>query len=250
MGLIYTNIQHDFRKKHNLTMNEYVLCDMVFFLSKDSGSKVPNWCYMTKENMGLEMSLSKQSIITLTKKLVTSGFLEKQEFSGFLRTTKKWESVYFTNGKESLPEVKKDSIFGKESLPDDGKESLLYNNTLDNNINKEKNEISLFHDLPKEPLKKEKPSKEKVLFFDSVWNNFENVKSYFISDKKLIEKYAYCDLAYYILRVDTWSENSQTKRTDRGWIMTLVDFIDQAKSKGEMRTIQKAKSKDQGHINY
>lgn len=133
MALNYTNIQHNFRKENNLSLNEYVLCDMIFFLSKKSDSKVPNWCYMSKETMAKEIGLSKQSIITLIKKLCDLGYVEKQEVTGFVKTTQIWELVYFTDGKESLPLVQKVFNFGKESLPNDGKESLPNNNTYNNN---------------------------------------------------------------------------------------------------------------------
>jgi hypothetical protein len=133
MALNYTNIQHNFRKENNLSLNEYVLCDMIFFLSKKSDSKVPNWCYMSKETMAKEIGLSKQSIITLIKKLCDLGYVEKQEVTGFVKTTPIWELVYFTDGKESLPLVQKVFNFGKESLPNDGKESLPNNNTYNNN---------------------------------------------------------------------------------------------------------------------
>lgn len=77
MALNYTNIQHNFRKENNLSLNEYVLCDMIFYLSKKSDSKVPNWCYMSKETMAKEIGLSKQSIITLIKKLCDLKYIDE-----------------------------------------------------------------------------------------------------------------------------------------------------------------------------
>ena len=147
MALNYTNIQHNFRKENNLSLNEYVLCDMIFYLSKKSTSKVPNWCYMSKETMAKEIGLSKQSIITLIKKLCDLGYLEKQEVTGFVKTTPIWELVYFTDGKVSLPLVQKVFNFGKESLPNDGKESLPNNNTYNNNNNIENRKLKFSETL-------------------------------------------------------------------------------------------------------
>jgi len=139
--LIYTNIQHIFRKAHQLTCNEYIFLDMVYHLSTNPDSKIQGWCYATKEGLADEIGLSKQSIINLSHKLIDAGFLHKDEQTKFLKTTKKWNDVYFTDGNENLPTVKKvyrggkESLpeRGKESLPKHGKESLPYNNTLDNN---------------------------------------------------------------------------------------------------------------------
>lgn len=104
-----------------------------------------------------------------------------------------------------------------------------YNNIISNNNTKDKT--------------------DKKLFINSIWNDYEKVKNYFASKPDYVKKYAYCDLKYYINKVDLWSENSNTKRTDRGWIGTLVDFIDQAKTKNEMRTIE-IPQKPKGHTNH
>ena len=139
MSLKFTNIQHDFRKQNKLTLNEYVLCDMIFFLSNKDSGKVPNWCYMTKQKMAEEMGVSKQSIMNLLKKLIQKGFLIKQDVTNFVKTSSKWQKVYFTDGKESLPEEeRKFTDVGKESLLFDGKESLPNNNIYYNNKNTNK----------------------------------------------------------------------------------------------------------------
>ena len=135
MPLIYTTIQHPFRKKHGLTINEYTLVDMVYHLSNNASSDVPGWCFMSKIEMGKELSFSKPTVINLTKKMVEKGFIEKHPITRHLRTTAKWQKVYFTNGKESLPTVKKVVESGKLSLLESGKESLPNNNNIYNNIN-------------------------------------------------------------------------------------------------------------------
>lgn len=140
--LIYTTIQHAFRKEHKLTCNEYVLVDMVYALSTSTLSKFPGWCYMKRESMAEELGLSKQSIINLIEKMVDSGFLIKEPERKFLKTTIKWEGTRFTNGKESLPEVMKVDFIGKEGLPEVGKESLPYNNIINKNT-EDKNKRSI-----------------------------------------------------------------------------------------------------------
>ncbi len=149
--LTYTNIQHEFRKANNLTCNEYVLADMIHFLSNKNDAAIKGWCFASREHLAEEIGLSKQSVLNLIERLLTYGLLEKDEATKFLRTTAKWSRVYYTDGKESLPKVKKvenigkESLSsGKESLPESGKESLPYNNTLYNNSNNNSNNQTSF----------------------------------------------------------------------------------------------------------
>ena len=134
MALIYTTIQHAFRKKHGLTINQYTLADMVYHLSNNAASDVPGWCYMSKVEMASELDFSKPTVINLTKIMIEKGFIIKHPVTKHLKTSKKWQNVYFTDGKESLPTVNNVGDDGKESLPDDGKESLPNNNNIYNNI--------------------------------------------------------------------------------------------------------------------
>lgn len=150
MGLIYTTIQHNFRKMHSLTINEYTLTDMVYHLSNNVSSSVPGWCYMSKIEMGKELDFSKPTVINLTKKMIDKGFIEKHPVTRHLRTTSKWQKVYFTDGKESLPKGKNVSKIGKESLLESGKESLPNNNNIYNNIYKSLLSEIKISDLPKE----------------------------------------------------------------------------------------------------
>ena len=134
MALIYTTIQHPFRKSNDLTINEYTLTDMVYHLSNNSASDVPGWCYMSKVEMAKELDFSKPTVINLTNKMIDKGFIEKHPVTRHLRTTSKWQKVYFTDGKENLPKVNLVDESGKESLPKSGKESLPNNNNIYNNI--------------------------------------------------------------------------------------------------------------------
>lgn len=147
MSLKFTTIQHDFRKSHLLTCNEYVLADMVYFLSTNPQSKVPGWAYKSRTSMADDLGISKQTILNLLKSLEEKGLIEKNPVSAFLRTTAEWNKVYFTTGKESLPPVQKSGkesgLTGKESLPHAGKESLPYNNSLDNNNDNNKSIVGL-----------------------------------------------------------------------------------------------------------
>lgn len=140
MTLEFTTIQHGFRKKNNLTCNEYVLADMIYFLSTSPEAKVRDWCYMSRPTMAEELGLSKQSILNLISALIEKGFVIKDVDTSFLRTTKKWNVVYFKRkqddfdgGKESLPLDNKFDKGSKESLPPVGKQSIPNTNKQDIN---------------------------------------------------------------------------------------------------------------------
>ena len=251
MALIYTNIQHNFRKENNLTLNEYVLCDMIFFLSKKSDSKVPHWCFMSKETMANEIGLSKQSVITLIKKMCESGFLEKQEITGFVKTTSKWELVYFTDGKESLPIAQKTFDFGKESLPNN-------NNIIYNNIDKEQklfsnNLNSLDTEIIKPPKKQKKESDRAILFSASDWINYDTLREHLKQDKEFVKNYKGVDLKHYISKAEMWSENNPNKkRTNRGWLLTLRDWMRSALENNELKLLKYfvEKKENKGFTNH
>ncbi len=122
--------------------------DMIYHLSTNPDATVKGWCYMSRVQMAEELDVTKQTVLNLISKLVQKGFIDKDEITTFLKTTPKWNEVYFTNGKKSLPSIIQD---GKESLPDDGKKSLpkggkkslpynntLYNDNIDNTASTEK----------------------------------------------------------------------------------------------------------------
>lgn len=99
---------------------------MIYQLSVSPESKILGWCYMKRTTMAEELGLTKQSILNLIDALITKGFAIRDDETTFLRTTRKWNVVYFTEGKETIPDVQK-------SLPLNGKESLPNNNSLNNN---------------------------------------------------------------------------------------------------------------------
>jgi hypothetical protein len=128
---------------------------MIFFLSSAVGSKVPGWCYMSREMMADEVGLSKQGILKMVERLVEDGFLAKNEQTKYLQTTYKWQRVYFTDGKQSVPEIVIDGKLslptdGKESLPKPGKQSVPYNNTNNNTSDNKKEAPPSIEDKIKE----------------------------------------------------------------------------------------------------
>lgn len=131
--LKFTNIQHEWRRSQGLSCTEYVLCDMIYHLSRSESSQVPNWCYMSRNVMAEEIGITKQGLIKMLERLIEKGLIIKNQVTKHLKTTEEWQQVYFTDGKQSLPEG------GKESLPTPSKQSLPNNKkTNKESLDKEK----------------------------------------------------------------------------------------------------------------
>jgi len=155
MALKYSTINHDYRKENDLSCNEYVLCDMIYFLSRHPNSKHVGWCYMSRQRMGDEMSVSKVATIGMISRMEEKGFLFKDPDTKFLQTHAKWNKCYgLPDLDDSVKKVNHQSVkkvnhqsvkkvnhqsvkklnrTGKESLPIIGKESLPNNIYFNNN---------------------------------------------------------------------------------------------------------------------
>ena len=187
-SLKYTIIDHNFRKLNNLSLTEYCLCDMIYHLSKNKNNIHNGWCFMNKENQAVNLGVSRQTISTLEKKMIDSGFLEKDETTSWTRTTKKWDEVYLSKEeKPALHDVKKLYTPCKETLHP----SYIYNNN-NNNIytsGEEKKEKTIQYtpeDLTVEEKEKNCVQKEKENKADLEGLKQEDDKLYqkeIISDK-------------------------------------------------------------------
>ncbi len=137
MSLTFTTIQHPFRKAHQLSMNEYTLCDMIYHLSTKPKSSVPGWCYMSRDQMSKEIGVTKRTIIRILDRLIELNFLLKNQETKYLQTTEKWNKVYeFQGGEKMSPMVKKDYQIGEKMSPDSGEKMSPNNNILDITIDK------------------------------------------------------------------------------------------------------------------
>lgn len=90
--MLYTKVLHQARKHLGISTNDYCVADEVNLLSGPT-SKVPGWCTKGKEKMAEDMDLSRQAIINCVDRLVSKELVERQEKTGFLRTTALWKST-------------------------------------------------------------------------------------------------------------------------------------------------------------
>ena len=146
MALTYTTIQHGFRKAHGLSLNEYAICDIIYLLSTNPDSKIKGWCYMSKAKLAEEMGLGKRTVEMILNRMIDSGYLEKEPETSYLKTTSKWNKVYFIHSAESAHSAQKLHQHSAETAHIDSAESAHYNNKIDNNTDKEA-EASLFVSL-------------------------------------------------------------------------------------------------------
>lgn len=95
-------------------------------------------------------------------------------------------------------------------------------------------------------IKENKP----ILFSDCYYCDYQNLRNTLKTDLEFIKKYGPVDLKHYIFQVDAWSESSQTKRTERGWLMTLKKWMSNDLQSNKLVKLQPNPNKEQGHINF
>ena len=88
--LNYTLILHQIRKKLKLSLLEYCIADSIYHLSNNPSSNIPGWCFATKETIANFLGTSQRTIFNNLTKLIEKGLIEKDESTGYIRTTKKW----------------------------------------------------------------------------------------------------------------------------------------------------------------
>ncbi len=111
LTLLYTNIQHSIRRELDISCLEYALVDMIYHLSTKPDSAVIGWCYKSKDQLALEIGITKQGLLKMIDRLILCGLLEKNAETRYLKTTEKYFGKLFTDSKQSLPKG------GKQSLP-------------------------------------------------------------------------------------------------------------------------------------
>jgi uncharacterized protein YsxB (DUF464 family) len=106
--------------------------------------------------------------------------------------------------------------------------------------------ISNNDSMPKIKENKEKTS----LFSNSFYSVYENLRNTLKDDSQFVKEYGRVDLKHYIFQVDAWSESSQTKRTERGWLMTLRKWMSDELKSNKLVKLPESTDKPRGHVNY
>lgn len=118
----YTTINHEAREKLGLTMVEYAVADYIYNLSNNPKSKIPGWCYASKESLGKTLGITKRGINKIIAKLVSKGLVETKKeklnksLGNHLRITIDWYNTVIIKGENNIPTPEK----GGNKVPDGG----------------------------------------------------------------------------------------------------------------------------------
>lgn len=86
----FTTIQHDPRLRFKLSNNEYCIADSIYYLSHNPQGAVLGWCYASRQTLGCFFGISRQSVITIVKRLQQKGLVEVNMKTSYMRTTQLW----------------------------------------------------------------------------------------------------------------------------------------------------------------
>lgn len=170
---------------------------------------------------------SRQGIIKRINKLIDSELIERIEVDlqkSYYCFGKNYDGVIFVADVQQpfTPPV-------NQSLREPDNERLHNNSITNNNTNDNKT----------------------VLFSDSIYNDYHNLKTTLAKDDNFVKKYAYTNLKHYIEDCLLWSDAKNQKRTNKGWLATLRNFMKRDLEDGKLVKIETPKRNgEQGHINY
>jgi DNA-binding Lrp family transcriptional regulator len=226
----YIQIQGWMINELGLKSNELISYAIIYGFSQDGNSEFTGSInYICKS-----LKCSRPTAINTLRNLTEKGLVIKTEFTV--------NNVNFNKYKIILGVVKNFYGGSKETLRGGSKETLP-NNTNNNNTKESKEET------PSLLVKKE--STKAKLFSDSIYFNYETLRDYLIKDEKFKKDYAGVDLKFYISKAEMWSENNPTKkRTDRGWLLTLRDWMRQANENKELKLLENKKNLNNGFTNH
>lgn len=92
----FTLIDHRTRSYLKLTLNEYVIADLIYHKSTWPKAPVHGWCSLAKETIADMVGLSKRTVLTICTTLKKRGLIEQNaDDTRLLRTTEKWYSVAY-----------------------------------------------------------------------------------------------------------------------------------------------------------
>lgn len=94
---LYTTIIHKYRIKHCISNNDYCIANAIYNLSTNPASKFPGWYYGKIETLSAMFQFSRATAYNSVQKLIEKGLVEKDNESGFLRTTKLWWDDFVNN---------------------------------------------------------------------------------------------------------------------------------------------------------
>lgn len=187
---------HDFRRENDLSCHEYILCDMIYFLSTHPNSRIPGWCYASKDKLADEILIGRQTLFNILERMIEAGFIIRDEETKYLKTSDKWNKVYIkSDSTESVLSVQKIRKRSTETVLQSSTETVLNINNNNNNINNstsltgslfadQEEKVSTIVNKQKEKRKKVAAKKEKAPPDPAynpckdIWNDFMKSHGY------------------------------------------------------------------------
>ena len=181
----YTTILHDKRKELGISIQEYVLADMVYRLSVNPKNQFQGWCWASRQFFADEMGISRRTVVTIINNLIEAGLLIRNDESQYLQVTDKWVTK-IEQGSKVFAQGVQNLHGGCAEIAQDGRAEIAHNsNIIDNNkdniynkayILKHKDEIV---EQAKQMYKDKNVDKAMADFIDYItinkkkWSNFK-----------------------------------------------------------------------------
>jgi predicted transcriptional regulator len=196
-----------------LKSNELLIFAIIYGFSKDNQGKFDGSLKYLSEASGI----SKNTVINSLNSLVEKEFIIKENITINNITFCK----YYQNDM-----VVQNLVGGYTNFCDLGGANFGTNNILNNNIE----------------------DKKQILFSDSFFNSYDNLRNLLKDNEDFKKNYAGVDLKHYIEDVLLWSDSKNQKRTNKGWLATLRNWMKRDLQAGKL--VHKKDYKKQGHTNY
>lgn len=196
-----------------LKSNELLIFAIIYGFSKDNQGKFDGSLKYLSEASGI----SKNTVINSLNSLVEKEFIIKENITINNITFCK----YYQNDM-----VVQNLVGGHTNFCDLGGANFGTNNILNNNIE----------------------DKKQILFSDSFFNSYDNLRNLLKYNEDFKKNYAGVDLKHYIEDVLLWSDSHNKKRTEKGWLATLRNWMKRDLKAGKL--VYKKDFKKQGHTNH
>ncbi len=105
-------------------------------------------------------------------------------------------------------------------------------------------------ELLKEEVVEKKSGSKKIYFRDCKWSDYDTLRKDLATDSNFVKEYAGVDLRAYIDSAIAWSETYSKLSTDRGWLVTLKNWMRIAKREGRLIMKQVIEKKQSAYVNH
>lgn len=111
-----TTIDHEARRKLDISCGEYAAVDSIFKLSRNPNNAFGGWCGAFNETLSSMLGMTNRGLIKLLKRLTEKGLIEKHATRSWYRTTQLWyDTIIVRTGEQSSLEVNKVPKLGEQS---------------------------------------------------------------------------------------------------------------------------------------